>query len=90
MLDRKIYNKIMRKFKGKGGGPEAETILLDNKQEEKEGVVTVYAHGKNAAKIATRCWPAITKVRIEGDAVFFTIERRAFRGIHTAFKIVRE
>ena len=29
MLDRKIYDKIIREFKGKGGGTEAESILVD-------------------------------------------------------------
>ena len=90
MLDREIYNRIMREFKGKAGGPEAESILVDNNEERKSGLIEIYVHGKNAAKIAHRCWPAITKVRFEGEAVFLTIKRSAFRGMHTAFKIVRE
>jgi len=90
MLDRKIYDKIIREFKGKGGGPEAESILVDNNEERKSGLIEVYAHGKNAAKIAERCWPAITAVKFEGEAVVLTIKRSAFRGVHTAFKIVKE
>ncbi len=90
MLDKKIYEKVMKKFKGKAGGPEAESILVDNNEERKSGFIEVYAHGKNAAKIAERCWPAITQVKFEGEAVTFRIRRSAFRGIHTAFKIVRE
>ena len=97
MLDKKIYNKIMREFKGKSGGPEAESILVDNNEERKSGLIEVYVHGKNAAKIAERCWPAVTAVKFEGEAVVltikavtFTIKRSAFRGVHTAFKIVRE
>jgi hypothetical protein len=90
MLDKELYDEIIRKFKGKGGGPESETILLDNKEEEKLGLVSVYAQGKNAAKIAARCWPAIVSARIDGEAVFYDIKRSAFRGIHAAFKIVRE
>jgi hypothetical protein len=89
MLDKKIYNKIMREFKGKSGGPEAESILVDNNEERKSGLIEVYVHGKNAAKIAERCWPAITAVKFEGEAVTFTIKRTAFRGVHTAFKIVK-
>jgi len=90
MLDKKIYDKIIKEFKGKGGGPEAESILVDNNEERKTGLIEVYAHGKNAARIAQRCWPAITKVRFEGEAVFYTIKRSAFRGIHSAFKVIRE
>ena len=90
MLDKKIYNRIMREFKGKSGGPEAESILVDNNEERKSGLIEVYAHGKNAAKIAKRCWPSITAVKFEGESVTFTIKRTAFRGMHTAFKIVRE
>jgi hypothetical protein len=90
MLDKKIYNEIIKKFKGKAGGPESESILIDNKEEARTGTIEVYASGKLVAKLAERCWPAITKVRIEGDACFLTIKRTAFRGIHTSFKIVKE
>ena len=90
MLDKKIYDRIMRDFKGKAGGPESESILIDNKEEARSGTIEVYATGKLAAKIAQRCWPAITKVRFEGEACFLTVKRTAFRGIHTSFKIVKE
>ena len=90
MLDKELYEKIQKKFKGKAGGPEAESILIDNNEERKSGYIDVYAHGKNAAKIAERCWPAITKVTFSHEAVTFRIKRSAFRGIHTAFKIVKE
>jgi len=90
MLDKKIYDKIMREFKGKSGGPEAESILIDNNEERKSGLIDVYAHGKNAARITERCWPAITAVKFEGEAVTLTIKRSAFRGLHTAFKIIKE
>ena len=90
MLEKEIYNKIIEKYKGKAGGPESESILIDNKEESKSGLIEIYATGKLAAKIAQRCWPAITKVRFEGEACFITIKRTAFRGIHTAFKIVKE
>ena len=90
MLDKKIYKEIIEKYKGKGGGPESESILIDNKEESKSGLIEVYATGKTAAKIAERCWPAITKVRFEGEACFLTIKRTAFRGIHTSFKIIKE
>ncbi len=90
MLDKKIYDKIIEKFKGKAGGPESESILVDNKEESRTGTIEVYATGKLAAKLAERCWPAVTKVRFEGEACFLTIKRSAFRGIHTSFKIVKE
>jgi len=89
MLDRKIYDKIIREFKGKAGGAEGESILVDNNEERKTGLIEVYVHGKNAAKIAERCWPAITAVKFEGEAVTFTIKRSAFRGVHAAFSVVR-
>tara|TARA_Y100001973_G_scaffold106046_1_gene181739 strand:- start:6111 stop:6392 length:282 start_codon:yes stop_codon:yes gene_type:complete len=90
MLDRKILDRIIKEYKGKSGGPEAESILVDNKEEAKDGIIEVYAMGKDAAKIAERCWPAIVKVKFEGEACFLTIKRSAFRGLHTAFKIVKE
>ena len=90
MLDKKIYDRIVKEYKGKAGGPEAESILIDNKEEAKSGTIEVYVMGKDAAKIAERCWPAITKVRFEGDACFLTVKRSAFRGGFAAFKIVKE
>ena len=90
MLDKKIKDKIIKEYKGKSGGPEAESILVDSKQEAKTGLIEIYVMGKDAAKIAERCWPAITDVRFEGNACFLTIKRSAFRGLHTAFKIVKE
>jgi len=90
MLNRKIYDRIIREFKGKAGGPESESILVDNKEESRDGTIEVYAMGKDAAKIAERCWPAITKVKFEREACFLTIKRSAFRGIPAAFKIVKE
>ena len=90
MLDKKIYERIIREFKGKAGGPESESILVDNKEESKDGTIEVYVMGKDVAKIADRCWPAITNVRFEGEACFLTIKRSAFRGIPAAFKIIKE
>ena len=89
MLDDTTYDLIIETFKGKGGDIEAESILLDNNFDRKEGYVQVYAHGKWAAIIAKRCRSAIISAKIHKEAVDFKIKRSAFRGIHTAFKVTK-
>ena len=56
MLDQKLRNQIIKKFKGKGGPPDSESTVLDHKEEKEH--VDLFAMAALAAKIAERCWPA--------------------------------
>ena len=90
MLDKKLQQKIIKTFKGKGGPPDCESTVLDHK-EEKE-TVDLFAMASLAAKIAERCWPAVKSARITctGDGVMYKIDRKYFRGLEYAFKVRKE
>ena len=90
MLNKKLQQEIIKKFKGKGGPPDCESSILDNKGDK--GHVDLYAMASLAAKIAERCWPSVISARITstGDGVMYKIDRKYFRGLEYAFKVRKE
>lgn len=89
MLDKKLQQKIINKFKGKGGPPDTESSIIDSKDID---TIDIFAMASLAAKIADRCWPAIKEARITStnDGVVFKIDRKYFRGLEYCFKIMKE
>jgi len=75
MLDKKLQQKIINKFKGKGGPPDTESSIIDSKDID---TIDIFAMASLAAKIADRCWPAIKEARITStdDGVMFKIDRK--------------
>ena len=90
MLDKKLQQKIIKKFKGKGGPPDCESSILDSKDEKNH--VDLFAMASLAAKIAERCWPSVISARITstGDGVMYKIDRKYFRGLEYCFKVLKE
>ena len=90
MLDKKLKEEIIKKFKGKGGPPDCESSILDHKEDK--GHVDLFAMASLAAKIAERCWPSVISARITstGDGVMYKIDRKYFRGLEYAFKVRKE
>ena len=90
MLDKKLKEEIIKKFKGKGGPPDCESAICDHK-EDKE-VIDLFAMASLAAKIAERCWPAVKEAKITctGDGVMYKIDRKYFRGLEYCFKVIKE
>ena len=90
MLDKKLQQEIIKKFKGKGGPPDCESSILDSKDEKNH--VDLFAMASLAAKIAERCWPSVISARITstGDGVMYKIDRKYFRGLEYAFKVRKE
>ena len=83
-------NEIKKHFKGKGGGPEGESHVIDANADKKEGFVWVYSTKADAAKIIDRCEKAIIDYNfLDAHGVQFKIDRKAFRGIHCAFRNVK-
>jgi|TARA_A100001011_G_scaffold394111_1_gene485694 hypothetical protein len=77
-------------FKGKGGGPEGESHIIDANADKKEGFVWVYSTKSDATKIIERCGDAILDYGfLDGQGVQLKIDRKAFRGIHCAFRNVK-
>jgi hypothetical protein len=89
MLDKKLQQKIINKFKGKGGPPDTESSIIDSKDID---TIDIFAMASLAAKIADRCWPAIKEARITStnDGVVFKIDRKYFRGLEYCFKVMKE
>jgi hypothetical protein len=82
---------LIKKFKNRKGDLEAETILTDNNREKRQNnTVSIWSSTADISKIASRCGSAIKSVRIEGDGAFLDIDRRAFRGVEYAFKILKD
>lgn len=90
MLDKKLQQQIIKKFKGKGGPPDTECSIIDSKDVREH--VEVFAMAALAAKIAERCWPAIVSARITStnDGVMYKIDRKYFRGLEYCFKVMKE
>ena len=82
-------DEVIKRFKGKGGDEEAETILIDNNADKREGLVTVWGCNHNIAKVAMRCRKAIVECRVDEAGASLTIKRKAFRGVVYAFRNVR-
>ncbi len=83
--------EIATHFKGKGGGPEGESHIIDANADKKEGFVFVYSTKADAAKIIDRCGDAILDYSfLDTRGVQLKIDRKAFRGIHCAFRNVKE
>jgi hypothetical protein len=80
--------EIKKYFKGKGGGPEGESHIIDANADKKEGFVWVYSSKKEAAAIIDRCGDSIIECNfLDPRGVQFKIDRKAFRGIEYAFKL---
>jgi len=83
-------DEVKAHFKGKGGGPEGESHIIDANADKKEGFVWVYSTKADAAKIIDRCGDAIIDYSfLDARGVQFKIDRKAFRGIHCAFRNVK-
>ena len=92
LIDEKpTLKEIASHFKGKGGGPEGESHIIDANADKKEGFVYVYSTKADAAKIIDRCGDAVLEYSfLDKRGVQLKIDRKAFRGIHCAFRKVKE
>jgi|TARA_R110002153_G_scaffold175664_2_gene328897 hypothetical protein len=90
MLDKKLQQKIIKTFKGKGGPPDCESSVIESKDERE--FVELFAMASLAAKIAERCWPAVISARITStkDGVMYKIRRKSFRGLEYCFRPTKE
>ena len=88
--EKPTLEEIKAHFKGKAGGPESESHIIDSNADKKDGFVWVYSTNKDAAKIIERCGDAIIDFDfLDARGVSLKIDRKAFRGIHCAFRNVK-
>ena len=86
-MNQKKLQEIAERWKGKSGGPEAETTIADSKLDK--DCVHVWSCTSDVTKIIDRCGSAILKIREDNDGVAFEIHRSAFRGAPYAFKVLK-
>ena len=86
-MNQKKLKQIAERWKGKSGGPEAETTVSDSKMDK--DCVHVWSCTADVAKIIQRCGSAIKNVREDEYGVSFEIHRSAFRGAPYAFKVLK-
>ena len=90
LSEKPTLKEIASYYKGKGGGPEGESHVIDANADKKEGFVWVYSTKADAAKIIERCGDAILDYSfLDAQGVQLKIDRKAFRGIHCAFRNVK-
>lgn len=90
-MTKPTLDEIIVMFSGKGGNPDAESVLVDNNTDKKEdGTVSFWSNKNDAAKVIKRCKNAIKRYELVGDGIQLTIDRRAFRGILYSFRSVDE
>jgi len=90
LSEKPTLNEVKEHFKGKGGGPEGESHIIDANADKKDGFVYVYSTKADAAKIIERCGAAIIDYSfLDIHGVQLKIDRKAFRGIHCAFRNVK-
>jgi hypothetical protein len=82
-------NEIKLRYKGKGGGPEAESHVCDSKLDKDDNIVRVYSTTADVSKILDRCGSAVKKISDDGEGVAIEIDRSAFRGIAYSFKVLK-
>ncbi len=86
-MNPKKLQEIAERWKGKSGGPEAETTIADSKLDK--DCVHVWSCTSDVTKIIDRCGNAILKIREDNNGVAFEIHRSAFRGAPYAFKVLK-
>jgi hypothetical protein len=90
LASKPTLEEVKAYFKGKGGGPEGESHIIDANADKKEGFVWVYSTKSDATKIIERCGDAILDYGfLDGQGLQLKIDRKAFRGIHCAFRNVK-
>ena len=86
----KVLREIKKRFHGKAGDSESESMIDCNKGDLKEGFVWFYSNNKDAAKLIERSRKFILEIRDHGDhGVHFKMSKEGFRSVITAFKVAR-
>jgi hypothetical protein len=79
--------KVAKKFKGKGGGPDAESAVNAHKGDIKEGYVTFWSDNSDITNLLTRSRKYVLAVEDYGETVCIRMDKRGFRSCIHAFKV---
>tara|TARA_R100001594_G_C3874125_1_gene224228 strand:- start:41 stop:337 length:297 start_codon:yes stop_codon:yes gene_type:complete len=83
----KALNRIAKRFKGKGGGPDAETLINANKHDINLGYVSLWSDNNDITNLINRSRKYILSVRDYGETVEFKMAKGGFRSCCHAFKV---
>ena len=83
----KNLDKVAARFKGKGGGPDAESAVNTHKQDLAEGYVTFYSDNSEITNLLTRSRKYVLEVDDFGETVCIKIDKKGFRSCIHAFKV---
>jgi len=86
---RKNILAISRRFKGKGGGPDAESGVDAYKEDIKEGFVWFSSDNSDVTNLIRRSSKYILELKDYGDSVIMKMNKDGFRSCCHAFKISR-
>lgn len=81
--------EIAARFKGKGGGPDAESAVNVHKQDLSAGYVTFWSDNSDVTNLLTRSRKYVLEVRDHGEAVMIKMDKKGFRSCIHAFKVAR-
>jgi hypothetical protein len=82
-----VLAEIKERFHQKGGNEDSETVLNWNKQDYKEGFVSIWTDNKDAALLIKRSSTYIRSIKDHGDSVEIVVDKIGFRSSVNAFKV---
>lgn len=78
---------IASRFKGKGGGPEAESSVCASKMDIKDGYVWFWSDNSDVTNIISRSTKYILEVKDCYETIGMKIDKTGFRGCTYCFKV---
>jgi len=79
--------KIAERFKGKGGGPDAESAVNAHKGDIKEGYVTFWSDNSDITNLLNRSRRYVLSITDFGETVCIRMDKRGFRSFIHSFKV---
>ena len=84
---RENIKKLAARFKGKGGGPDAESAVNAHKQDISAGYVTFWSDNSDVANLLLRSRKYVLEVQDHGELVEIRMDKKGFRSCIHAFKV---
>ena len=85
----KRIKEIAQRFKGKGGGPDAETCINANKHDLNKGYVSFWSDNSDITNLLNRSKEYILEVEDYGDTIQIKLDKSGFRSCVHSFKVAK-
>tara|TARA_R110002020_G_scaffold190585_3_gene390112 strand:+ start:34 stop:336 length:303 start_codon:yes stop_codon:yes gene_type:complete len=80
---------IARRFKGKGGGPDAESCINANKHDINQGYVYFWSDNSDITNLLKRSKKYVLEVCDYGETVQIKMDKAGFRSCVHSFKVAK-